>query len=134
MAYEQLLQQGRIKRYKASAEEIRRLLRVAVRDLTAAERTLATDHDWALTMAYNALLQALRALMFANGFRPRGSEGHGAVAQFAAEALGNKYAAQVAMFDRMRRKRHRLAKIQSGRRAGAIHPRVGGIDSRGRPQ
>jgi uncharacterized protein (UPF0332 family) len=41
---------------------------------------LANDRDWAFTMAYNAILQATRALMFAKGFRPSGGEGQHKVA------------------------------------------------------
>jgi uncharacterized protein (UPF0332 family) len=84
------------------------LLKIAARDLVAAERNLPHDHDWAYTMAYNAVLQAARGLMLANGFRPRGAEQHATVVQFAEEALGKSYASQVALFDQMRRKRHRV--------------------------
>ena len=114
MAYEQLLQQGRIKPYRARLEEIRRLLKIASRDLGTAERTLANDADWAFTIAYNAVLQALRAIMLAKGFRPRGAEQHGTVVQFASEALGKPFADQVSMFDRMRRKRHRVVYESAG--------------------
>lgn len=108
MAYERLLQQGRIKPYKARVEEIRQLLHVAARDLAAAQRNLTDDHDWAYTIAYNAILQAARALMLAKGFRPRGAEQHATVVQFAEEALGKSHAARIALFDQMRRKRHRV--------------------------
>ena len=81
---------------------------MAARDLATAQRTLAADHDWAFTIAYNAVLQAVRALMLVQGFRPRGAEQHGTVVQFATEALGKPYLAQVSMFDRMRRKRHQV--------------------------
>jgi uncharacterized protein (UPF0332 family) len=108
MPYAQLVQQGRIKPYKARPEEIRRLLKVAARDLRTAERNLPDDHDWAYTIAYNAILQAARALVLANGFRPRPAESHATVVQFVEEALGKKYADQIALFDQMRRKRHRV--------------------------
>ena len=108
MPYEQLVQQRRIKLYQARPEEIRKLLRVAARDLAAAERNLPADHDWAYTIAYNAVLQAARALMLAKGFRPRGGEQHATVVQFAQEAMGAPHASQIALFDQMRRKRHRV--------------------------
>lgn len=42
------------------------------------------DRDWAFTMAYNAILQATRALIFAKGFRPSTGEGqHRVAVQFA---------------------------------------------------
>lgn len=114
MPYEQLIQQGRIKPYKARPEEIRKLLKVAARDLATAERNLADDHDWAYTIAYNAILQAARALMLAKGFRPRGAEAHATVVQFIEEALGKAYASQIALFDQMRRKRHRVIYEMAG--------------------
>lgn len=62
----------------------------------------------------NAILQASRALMFAHGYRPRGAEQHGTVVQFIEEALGQPYSAQIALFDQMRRKRHRVVYEQMG--------------------
>ena len=114
MPYAQLVQQGRIKPYPARPEEIRRLLKVAARDLAAAERNLPDDHDWAYTIAYNAILQAARALVLAHGFRPRGAESHATVVQFVEETLGKKYADQIALFDQMRRKRHRVIYEMAG--------------------
>src|SRR5438034_457805 len=108
MPYEELQRRGRIKPYTARPEEIKRLLRVAARDLATAERNLADDPDWAYTIAYNAILQASRALILAKGFRPRGSEQHATVVQFVQAALGQTYSAQIELFDQMRRKRHRV--------------------------
>ncbi len=75
MPYEELQRQGRVKPYAARPEEIKKLLQVA-------ERNLADDPDWAYTIAYNAVLQAARALVRAEGFRPRGGEQHLTVVQF----------------------------------------------------
>ncbi len=99
MPYESLAQLGRIKPYKARPEEIQRLFQIAARDLAAAERNLPEDHDWAYTIAYNAVLQAARALMLAKGFRPRGGEQHATVVQFIEEAFGKSHASQIALFD-----------------------------------
>lgn len=52
--------------------------------------------------------------MLANGFRPRGAEQHATVVQFAEEALGKSYASQIALFDQMRRKRHRVIYEMAG--------------------
>lgn len=90
------------------------MLKVAARDLIAAERNLPDDHDWAYTIAYNAILQAARALLLAKGYRPRGAEQHATVVQFVEEALGKPYAAQIALFDQMRRKRHRVIYEMAG--------------------
>ncbi|MGE5264134.1 MAG: HEPN domain-containing protein [Acidobacteriota bacterium] len=114
MPFEQLIQQNRIKAYKARPEEIRRLLQVAARDLATAEHNLPEDHDWAYGIAYNAVLQASRAFMLAKGYRPRGGEQHSTVVQFVEEALGKKYVSQIALFDQMRRKRHRIIYEMTG--------------------
>ena len=59
-------------------------------------------------LAYNAVLQACRALMLAEGYRPRGGEQHATVVEFIRENLGTRYSNQVKLFDQMRRKRHRV--------------------------
>lgn len=108
MSYEKLLKQGRIKPYQAKAREVEQLLQVAVRDLTTADKILPEDLDWAFSIFYNAVLQAARALMLHEGFRPRGGEQHRTVVEFCALALGAEFRGQTALFDQMRRKRHRL--------------------------
>jgi uncharacterized protein (UPF0332 family) len=108
MSYDRLLKQGLIKQYTASPREIQQLLSVAARDLNASARNLSEDPDWAFTMAYNAVLQASRALMLAEGYRPRGGEQHATVVEFIRENLGVPFVNQVNMFDQMRRKRHRV--------------------------
>ena len=62
----------------------------------------------------HAILQASRAFILAQGYRPRGAEQHGTVVQFIEEALGESYSAQIALFDQMRRKRHRVVYEQMG--------------------
>lgn len=106
MPYDKLLQQGRIRPHVANPKEIRALLDLADRDLHVAELTLKVDPDWAYTIAYNSILQASRALMFSQGFRPRRSEGHVTVVRFVREALGSEHLSKVNLFDQMRRKRH----------------------------
>jgi len=108
MPYERLIKQGRITPYKAHPEEIQQLLKVSLRDLAAATRNLEDGPDWAYSMAYNAILQASRALMLSEGYRPRGSEQHAAVVEFTQEKLGPAFGEQVSLFDQMRRKRHRV--------------------------
>ena len=108
MIYDELLEQRRIKPYQAKPREIKRLLQVAARDLTTAEKLLPEDLDWAFNIVYNAVLQAARALMLHKGFRPRGPEQHRTIVQFCELALGPAHRRQIALFDQMRRKRHRL--------------------------
>lgn len=108
MPYDRLLKSNRIKLHHASQNEIKQLLQLAKRDLSTAKRNLEEAPDWAYSIAYNSILQAGRALMFFDGYRPRGGEQHATVVEFVDERLGNAYAAEVRLFDQMRRKRHRV--------------------------
>lgn len=108
MSYEDLERRHKIKLYEATPREVKRLLQVAMRDLGAAERNLPDDPDWSYTMAYNAVLQAARGLMFSRGYRPRGKDQHRTVVRFCELTLGDECEKEVALFDQMRRKRHRL--------------------------
>lgn len=108
MSYERLLKSNRIKPHPTKPNEVRQLLQLAIRDLNTAVRNLEEASDWAYSIAYNSVLQAGRALMFSEGYRPRGSEQHATVVEFVEERLGSNYAPQARMFDQMRRKRHRV--------------------------
>ena len=83
-------------------------MQLAKRDIGTAERNLTDSPDWAYSIAYNSILQAGRALMFNDGFRPRGGEQHATVVEFIGERLGEEYSNQVRLFDQMRRKRHKI--------------------------
>jgi uncharacterized protein (UPF0332 family) len=109
MAYEDLLNRGLIKPFAAGSAQSASRLALAKRDIKATEAMLAIDRDWAFSMAYNAVLQATRALMFANGFRPAAGEGqHKTAVEFAEIALGQKFHDDIYIFDKMRSKRHRV--------------------------
>ena len=108
MPYERLINQNRIVPFKSTTAQVNQLLQVAERDLKAAQRNLDVDADWAYTMAYNAILQACRAVVFSEGFRPRGGEQHITVVEFASEKFGEEFNKEVQLFDQMRRKRHRI--------------------------
>ena len=108
MPYDRLLKSNRIKPHRANQNEIKQLLQLATRDLNTATRNLEEAPDWAYSIAYNSILQAGRALMFFEGYRPRGGEQHATVVEFVEECLGTSYAVQVQLFDQMRRKRHRV--------------------------
>ena len=71
-----------------------------------APRILGVDHGWAFSIAYNAVLHAARAVMFASGFRPASHESHkNTFALLRAIAEGERRT-WVDYFDRMRIKRH----------------------------
>jgi uncharacterized protein (UPF0332 family) len=115
MNYEELVSKGIIKRFNASPSQVKDRIQLAKRDIKAARLIMANDRDWAFSIAYNALLQATRALMFAKGFRPGTGEGqHKVTVQFAEITLGEKFQDEIYIFDKMRSKRHRVIYDVSG--------------------
>jgi len=100
---EELERDGLIKKLPVDRKKIRDAMALAHRDAKTSRAILANDCDWAYTIAYNAILQAGRALMFAHGYRPDGANQHIAVVKFAGLYLEEKDAI---VFERMRRKRH----------------------------
>ena len=106
MSIDELLEKRRIRRHKASDEEVERLLELADRDIRMARLIMAEDWDWAFSIAYNAVLQSARAYMYSRGFRPAAEQGHKNTFAFMRAALGDELASTVGYFDRMRKKRN----------------------------
>ncbi len=103
MSLEELEHDGLIRRLPADPRRVEEALALATRDLSVAGSMLTVDPDWAYAIAYNAMLQAARALLFADGFRPAGKNQHGVVVRFVAAHIGSDEATRL---DRLRRKRH----------------------------
>ncbi len=114
MGYEKLLAKNLIKPFKATDFEIKKQIQLAVRDLHSAKAMIGMDKDWTYSIAYNAILQAVRALMYAEGFRPVGEGQHKTAILFAELALGEKFEDDVRFFDKMRSKRHRAVYETAG--------------------
>lgn len=106
MKYDELLKSGRIRKQKISPVEIERALERAERDIKTARLVMAGDWDWGFAVAYNAVLQASRAYMFAQGYRPTGAEGHKNTFAFMRLAMGKQYDDLITYFDRVRNKRN----------------------------
>jgi len=115
MAIDALLRSGRIRREAISPAEVREALKLADRDLRVARKLIGEELDWGFTVAYNAVLQAGRAFMFAKGYRPASAEGHKNTFAFLAAALGPEQADLVTYFDRMRNKRNQAVYGMAGR-------------------
>ncbi|MGA2918226.1 HEPN domain-containing protein [Methanoregula sp.] len=95
--------EGLIKKLPYDRKKVDDALAHAHRDLHTAHTILPADQDWAYTIAYNAVLQAGRALMFSKGYRPDGASQHISVVKFAELFLDKE---EAIIFDRMRRKRN----------------------------
>lgn len=138
---ERLEADGLIRRLPVDPRRVEEALALADRDLAVAGRVLELDPDWAYAIAYNAMLQAARALLFAEGYRPAGKNQHVAVVRFVAVRIG---LVEAAGLDRLRRKRHATVYDMAGtigqseaeaavRRAGGFVTLVRGLLAEGRP-
>jgi uncharacterized protein (UPF0332 family) len=65
-------------------------------------------------VAYNAILQASRAYMFAHGYRPASAEGHKNTFAFMRVAMGKDYEDLMLYFDRIRNKRNQAIYAAAG--------------------
>ncbi len=74
MSFDRLIKANRIKVFQSNSKDINQLLQLAKRDYKTALKNLEDSPDWAYSIAYNSILQASRALMFHDGYRPRGGE------------------------------------------------------------
>lgn len=104
--YSELEKNRRIRPGKFSRKQISDSLALSKRDLKIAEKMLKDDQDWAFNIAYNAMLQASKALMYSRGYRSSGIGHHATVIEFVGIVLGSKYSEMIEIFDTMRRKRN----------------------------
>ena len=78
-----LLKKNLVEKFQSDPSQIKNELDIAKNDLGAAKKMLTIQEwGWAHNAAYNAMLQAGRALMFAKGYRPKSQEHHLAVVSF----------------------------------------------------
>ena len=108
MSIDTMVQEGRIHPFKATREEISKVMGIAKRDLSEAEQIKDTSLDWTYSIAYNAVLQACRAYMFHMGYRPATSEAHKATFEFMQLTVEERLKSTIDYFDRARKKRHRI--------------------------
>ena len=87
---------------------VKNALHLAERDLKTASNVFGDkDYDWAFSIAYNAMLQAGRALMFSEGYRPIGEAKHVSVIDFTKKKFGSAFADKILfLFNKIRKKRH----------------------------
>ena len=68
MNLDNLERQGYIKKLPISKRKVENSINLTKRDIKTAKIILNRDYDWAFSIAYNAMLQTLRALMFSKGY------------------------------------------------------------------
>jgi uncharacterized protein (UPF0332 family) len=110
MSLEDLLRDRKIEKVVGSDKLAKDSLRLAKRDIASARRNFeAQDYDWCLAIAYNAMLQAGKALMLSKGYRAAGQYKHVAVIEFTHEVFGVELTEKlIDIFNRLRKKRHRV--------------------------
>ncbi len=105
MAYEELQERGLVEEIRPDFRQISTLLARALKDLSTARANVRIDKEWAYTIAYQAMLRAAKAMVMAEGWRPRGRDQARTVVLLVGEILGEEARSLVNGFDRMRRKR-----------------------------
>ncbi|MFH1588135.1 MAG: HEPN domain-containing protein [Candidatus Diapherotrites archaeon] len=95
-------------RIELDSDLVENALNLSERDLKTAKAMFkANDFDWSYSVAYNSMLQAGRALMFSEGFRPKGEHKHVSVVEFVKKKFGKDFAEKILfLFNKIRKKRH----------------------------
>jgi len=105
-----LLKARRIKKVESDVPLAKKLLSAARRDIKAAKDNLESGHsEWALTIAYNAMLSSGRSLMAASGYRASSDSHHLNVVEFCeAIIISADASVLVSLFNKYRMRRHNV--------------------------
>src|SRR5215467_11966242 len=94
---------------RINIKQIEAFQKSAARKLSAAQKTLQIDEEAAYEIAYEAMIKASLAFIFAHGQRIRIQVGHHkAIIEFCEQNLGPQHLSLLHVFDRMRRKRNQV--------------------------
>lgn len=104
MRYDELRAKGLLDDAGASGKQVAPLARRAAKDLQTAKATLLVDREWAYTMAAQGMVRAARALVLAEGLRPKGREQVKTVLQVLSSLLPPDFLPLLNQLERMRRK------------------------------
>ena len=104
MPYEDLREKGLIEDIKPNFQVASALIARALKDLVTARANASIDREWAYAIAYQGMLRAARAMITAEGLRPRGRDQSRTVVLLAGALLGDDMRSLVNAFDRMRRR------------------------------
>lgn len=102
-----LLSKRIVEKFKPDPQQVKDEMAIARSDISSAKKMLEIEEwGWAHNAAYNAMLQAGRALMFAKGYRPMNQEHHVAVVSFMQAVYFARFSDELLQaFDRARRRR-----------------------------
>ena len=103
MSLEILLKDRIIEKTYPSRKQAFGSFELARRDLNAAKSIFEDkSYDWTLAIAYNAMLQSGRSLMFLKGYRPYGKYKHVAVVKFVHEVFGKEVTDKTVSYTHLR--------------------------------
>ena len=92
MSLSELLSKGLVEKFQSNPKDVKNEIDIAKNDLSSAKKMMTIDEwGWAHNAAYNAMLQAGRALMFSKGYRPKSAEHHLAVVSFVQVVFPTKF-------------------------------------------
>jgi uncharacterized protein (UPF0332 family) len=106
MNFNPYLQKGLLKKQPANFKQIHTQLTRAQKDLSTFLLVLDRDPEWAATIAYQAMLRAGRALLFAHGYLPADGQQHKTVVEITGLILGQEYNSVTMQFEKFRKKRN----------------------------
>ena len=108
MSLDALLKRRIIEQIPVDRQLVRNTFELAARDIRTADTNAKAGHyDWAYAIAYNAILQAGRSLMFSRGYRSAGPNRHVSVMEFLS-ASGAAPEPVLFLLNASRKKRHRV--------------------------
>lgn len=115
-----LLRNRLVEKFETDPEQVKNEMGIARSNVKSAKKMLEIkEWEWAHNAAYNAILQASRALMFAKGYRPMSQEHHVAVVSFMQAVYSAKFGSDLMRaFDNARKRRNESLYD----RAGPISP------------
>ena len=105
----ELIDKGLIKKDdNIDSFQVLSVIKKSRRSIKSAKLLVEDDQENSYQLAYEAMLQAGRALVFSFGFRPRAAGSHKIVVDFSKKVLGKEIATTVFKFNKMRKTRHYL--------------------------
>lgn len=100
------ISRGLLKKVSANFEQIQNQMLRAHRDIQTAQKIQKEDPLWAVTIIYQALLRAGRALLFSFGYLPIDGAQHKTTVECTGIILGKKFEGTILQFNKMRKERN----------------------------
>lgn len=104
--FNQYVDKGLLKKRPPNFTQINRQIERANKDLKTFDLVVKKDPEWASTIAYQAMLRAGRALIFAHGFLPIDGQQHKTVVEVTGGILDKKFELLINQFNKLRKKRN----------------------------